>query len=206
MPVSPIHLMENGNEHWWNIREKIFRLHAIKKRGVLSEFIRDLIDDEATAVRKRLICFREQRPLFFDFENAERDSGENIIAVRNAPARQLLQQTRSIPIDNMDTGVSCKLATQIPGKSGIQLEEEQLGTRRHPAHNFSRVNAFTRAVLGYHPRFAEIHLARHLLYQRLRAWCDRRDLKRTLQKPFEEESAHEGGNSRPPALPCPVRI
>ena len=206
MPVPPVHLMENGDEHWWNIREKILRLDAIKKRGVLSEFIRDLVDDEAAAVRERLICFREQRPLFFDFENAERDSGENVIAVRDAPALQLLQQTRSIPIDNMDTRVIRKLATQIPGKSGIQLEEEQLGTGRHPAHNFSRVNAFTRTVFGDHARFAKIHLARHLLHQRFRAWCDRRDLKRTLQKPFEEESAHEGGNSRPPSLPCPVRI
>jgi len=50
-----------------------------------------------------------------------------------------------------------------------------------------------RGVFGNHARFAEIHLARHLLHQRFRAWCDRRDLKRTLQKPFEEESAHEGG-------------
>jgi hypothetical protein len=29
-------------------------------------------------------------------------------------------------------------------------------------------------------------------------------LKRALQKPLEEESAHEGGNSRPPVRPCPV--
>src|SRR5437868_4303784 len=118
MPVSPVHLMKNGDEHRWNIREKILRLHAFKKRGVLSEFIRDLVDDEATAVSKRLICFREQCSLFFDFENAERDSGENIIAVRDAPALQLLQQTRSVPIYNMDTRVIRKLATQIPGKCG----------------------------------------------------------------------------------------
>ena len=90
MPVSPVHLMENCDEHWWDIREKILRLRAIKKRGVLSEFIRDLVDDEATAVRKRLICFREQRPFFIDFENAKRNSGENIIAMRDAPAFQLL--------------------------------------------------------------------------------------------------------------------
>jgi hypothetical protein len=29
-------------------------------------------------------------------------------------------------------------------------------------------------------------------------------LKWTLQKPLEEESAHEGGNSRSPVAPCPV--
>ena len=124
MPVPPVHLMENGDEHWWNIREKILRLHAIKKRGVLSEFIRDLVDDEATAVSKRLICFREQCSLFFDFENAERDSRENVVTVRDAPALQLFQQTRSIPIDNVDARVIRKLAAEIPGKSGIELEEE----------------------------------------------------------------------------------
>ena len=124
MPVSPVYLMENGDEHWWNIREKILRLRAIKKRGVLSEFIRDLVDDEAAALRKRLICFREQRPLFFDFENAERDSGKNIVAVGDAPALQLFRQARGISVDDVDARVIRELASEIPGKGRIQLEEK----------------------------------------------------------------------------------
>ena len=204
MPVPSVYLLENRDEHWRNILEKILRLHAIEDGSMLAQFVRDLVDDEVAAVRERLICFRQQRSLFFDFENAERDSGENVVAVRDAAALQLLQQTRGIPIDNMDARVIRKLATEIPGKSGVQLEQEQSGTGRHPARNFSRVNAFTRAIFGDHARLAKIHLARHLLHKRFRAWSDRRDLKRTLQKPLEEESAHEGGNSRPPVPPCPV--
>ena len=127
MPVPPVYLLENRDEHWRNILEKILRLHAIEEGGMLAQFVRDLIDDEVAAVRERLICFRQQRSLFFDFENAKRNSRENVVTVRYASALQLFQQTRGIPVDNVDPRVFRKLAPEIPGKSGIELEEEQLG-------------------------------------------------------------------------------
>src|SRR5450631_1468229 len=142
MPVPPIHLMENRDEHRRNILEKILRLRALEERGVLAQFVRDLVDDEVAAVRERLVCFLQQGPLLPDFKNAERDSGENVVAVRDAPALQLLRQTRGIPIDDMDARVIRELAAEIPGKGGIQLEKEQLRTRWHPAGNLSRVDAF----------------------------------------------------------------
>jgi len=97
MPVPPVYLLENRDEHWRNILEKILRLHAIEEGSMLAQFVRDLVDDEVTAVRERLICFRQQRSFLFDFENA------------------------------VDARVFRKLAPEIPGKGGIQLEEEQLG-------------------------------------------------------------------------------
>lgn len=180
MPVPPVHLMEDRDEHRWNILEKILRFRAIEQRGVLAQFVRDLVDDEVATVRERLIRFRQQGALLFDFENAERDSGKNVVAVRDAPALQLLRQARGIPVDDVDARVIRELAPEIPGKGGIQLEEEQLGTRRHPAGNLSRVDAFAGAIFRDYARFAKIHLAGHPLHEGLRARYDRRDLKRAL--------------------------
>src|SRR6202008_4466011 len=85
MPVPPVHLMKNRNEHRWNILEKILRLRPIEERGMLAQFVRDLINDEVAAVRERFIRFRQQGAFLFDFENAERDTGKNVVAVRDTP-------------------------------------------------------------------------------------------------------------------------
>ena len=167
MPVPSVYLLENRDEHWWNVLEEILRFHAIEKRGVLSQFVCYLINDEAAAVREGLVRLGQQGTFLVDLENTKRNSGKNVIAVRNPSAFKFLQQTRSIPVDDMHARVIGKLALEIPRKSGIQLEEEQLRSGGHPAGDLAGMDAFARAVLSDYPRFVKIHLVSHPVYQRL---------------------------------------
>ena len=66
--------------------------------------------------------FREQGPLLVDLENAERNSGNDVIAVRDAPALQLIWQSGRVAIDHVNARVIGKLPPEIPGKCRIQLE------------------------------------------------------------------------------------
>ena len=133
MPVPPIQLMENRDEHRGDILEKILRLRAIEERGVLAQLVRDLIDDEMAALRERLIRFREQGALLLDLQNAERDSGKDVVAVRDAPALQLLRQARGISVDDVDAGIVRELAPRSREKAGSSSKRsnwEPAGMRR----------------------------------------------------------------------------
>ena len=70
-------------------------------------------------------------------------------------------------MDDVDARVIRELAPEIRGKGRIELEEQQLRTRRHPSGNLSRVDAFARAVFRDDARFAKIHLARDPLHEGL---------------------------------------
>ena len=132
MAVPPVHLMKDGDEHGRDILQEILRLCGIKKRGVLTQLVRDLIDDEGTAIRECFVRFLQQGAFFLDFEYAERDSGKDVVAVRNTTAPQFLWQIRGIAMDNMNPRIARELALEVAGKSRVQLEEEQLRSRGHP--------------------------------------------------------------------------
>ena len=63
MAVPPVHLVENGDEHWRNILEDVLGFGAIEEGGVLPEFVRDLVDNETAAISQGFISFLQQGPM-----------------------------------------------------------------------------------------------------------------------------------------------
>ena len=72
--------MKHRNKHRWDILQEIFRFVALENGGVLPQLIGDLVDDELTFWLKRIVRLSQQRSFFIDFENAEWNAGENVIA------------------------------------------------------------------------------------------------------------------------------
>ena len=69
---------------------------AIEKGGVLPQLVRHLINDEAAAGRERVVCLLEQGALLFDLENAERNAGNDVVAVCDSGAGQFLRQSGGV--------------------------------------------------------------------------------------------------------------
>src|SRR5437899_7373738 len=97
-----------------------------------------------------------------------------------------------------------KLPLQIPSERRVQLKQEQMRIPRQTSRDLARVHAFTRTIFCNHSPLAEIHLAGDAFHQCFRAGNNRRDLKWTLQKSFEEQGAHKETNSRLARPSCPV--
>ena len=206
MAIPRLRLLKNRDEHRRNILQTILRFGAIEKGGVLPEFVRHLVNDEGAARPERVVRILEQSAFLLDLENAEGDAGENVIALRDAAARELLGETGGVAIDDVDARIIGELPLEVARKGGIEFEEEQLRIGIHPRGQLARMDAFARTVLGDYARLAEIHLARHPLHKRLGAGDDGGDLKRLLQKPFEKQCAHKVANSEPRVPRCPATI
>src|ERR1041385_3646965 len=137
-------LLENGNEHRRNILQAILRFRVLEQRGVLSEFVRYLIDDEAAARRERVVGFPQERPFFVDLQNAERDAGEDVVAVGETETLQFLRKPRRITMNDVDPGIISELPFQIARESRIQFEQKQVRVNAHPAGDPARVDTFAR--------------------------------------------------------------
>src|SRR6266566_2481326 len=74
------YFVKHGDKHRRDILQKIFRFVALENGGVLPQLIGDLVDDELTFRLKRIVRLSQQRALLIDFENAEWNAGENVIA------------------------------------------------------------------------------------------------------------------------------
>ena len=122
--VARLRLLENGDEHRRNILQTVLRFSAIKKCGVLPEFIRHLVNDEGAAAAERVVGVLEESTFLFDLENAERDAGKDVIALRDAATAQFLGKTGRIAIDDVDTRIIGKLPLEIAGKGGIEFEKK----------------------------------------------------------------------------------
>src|SRR2546423_15708304 len=69
MAVSPLHFVEDGDEHRRNVLEHVLGFGAIENRSVLPQLVGHLINDKAPAVRQGFVGFFEKRPFLFDGEN-----------------------------------------------------------------------------------------------------------------------------------------
>src|SRR6516162_1930458 len=184
------YFVKHRDKHRRNILQKIFRFVALENGRVLPQLISDLVDDELTFWLKRIVRLSQQRAFFIDFENAEWNARENVIARSESAAFQLVRQRGRIAMNHMHATIPCKLPFQCSGQRGVKLEEEQMRIRSHPSRDLTRVHAFPRAILRDHARLSEIHLARDAFHQCLRTGNDGRDLKRTLQETLEKKCAH----------------
>ena len=84
--VARLRFLKNGDEHRRNILQTILRFRAIEKGGVLPEFVRHLVNNEGAAGAQRVVGILEESAFLLDLENAERNAGEDVIALRNAAA------------------------------------------------------------------------------------------------------------------------
>ena len=93
--------------------QKIFRLRVSKNFGVLSQFVRYLVNNKAPTRSEGIMRFLQQRTFLCDIQNTERNAGENIIALRDATMVEFLGQGRCVSIEDMNAGVIQKLPLQI---------------------------------------------------------------------------------------------
>src|SRR4051812_26093885 len=96
--IPPARLVKYGDEHRRNILEHVFGFRPVENRGVLSKLVGHLIDDEPAAVRERFVSFLQERAFLFDLENAERDPGQDVIALWNSAPLQFFRQLRGVAI------------------------------------------------------------------------------------------------------------
>jgi len=158
--------VKHRDKHWRDILQEIFRFPVLEQRGVLLQFVSDLINDETAAGRQRIICFPQERAFLVDLENAERDARQDIVAASNAAALELERQRSCIPMDHMDTRIGRELPLERTRKCCVKLEQEQMRIWIHSSRNLARVHAFTWPVLGDHAWLAKIHFARDAFHQR----------------------------------------
>src|SRR5260370_7706497 len=155
--VPTVRFLENSDEHGRNVMKTIFGLRSFENSGVLLQFVRDLINDEAAASRERVMSLLQQRALFVDLQNAKRDARNDVIARVDTASAQFQQKARGVVVDNMDARVVTKLALQIARKSRVELEEQQLTIPPHPTRDFTGMHPFAPTVLADHAAPAETY-------------------------------------------------
>src|SRR5262245_4203530 len=153
------------DKHWRDILQKIFRFVALKNGGVLPQLIGDLVNDKFAFRFECIVRLSEQCALLINLENAERNTGENVIARSESAAFQFVRQRGRIPMNHMHPTITCKLAFQGFGECRIEFKQEQMRILSHPSRDLARVHAFAGTVFRDHTRLREIHFAGDTLHQ-----------------------------------------
>src|SRR5205814_2786763 len=86
------YFVKHRDKHWRDILQEIFLFVALDNRGVLPQFIGDLVNDKLAVRLKRIVRLSQQCTLLLDLKNAERNAGENVIARSESAAFQLVRQ------------------------------------------------------------------------------------------------------------------
>ena len=118
--------MKNGDKHRRDILQEIFRFGALKNRGVLFQFVCDLVNNETAARPERIIRFSQERAFLVDLENAEWNARKNVIAASDAATFQLEWQRRCVTMDHMHARIACKLPLKSTRERRIEFEQEQM--------------------------------------------------------------------------------
>ncbi len=69
--IERLHLLKNGDEHGGYILQEVLRLCVFEERGVLLQFVRDLINDETAPRRERIVGFLQKGAFLVDLKDAE---------------------------------------------------------------------------------------------------------------------------------------
>src|SRR5438067_1907081 len=103
------YFVKYSDKHWRDILQEIFRFIALENRGVLPQFVGDLVNDKLAVWLKRIVRLSQQCTLLLDLENAEGDARQNVIARSESAAFQLARQRRCIAMDHVHATIACKL-------------------------------------------------------------------------------------------------
>ena len=125
--------MKNSDEHWRDILQEVFRFSVLEKRGMLLQFVCDLVNNETAASRQRIIRFSQEGAFLVDLEDAERNTGKDIVAESDAAPFELVRQRSGVTMDHMHARVARELPLESARERRVELEQEQMRIRTHPA-------------------------------------------------------------------------
>src|SRR5438132_2721470 len=111
--VLAVRFFENCDEHWRNVLQKILGRGVLEDFRVLLQLVGDLVDNEATAGRERIVRFLKKLALLVELKNAERNARDNVIARGDSPTPQFQRKMGRIVVDNLNTRITIELAAQI---------------------------------------------------------------------------------------------
>ena len=89
--------------------QEIFGFSVLEKFGVLLQLVRDLVDDKSAAGRERVVRLLKKSALLVDLQNAEWNSGNDVVAGFDLPAMKFPLQVRSVVVDHMDSWIVTEL-------------------------------------------------------------------------------------------------
>ena len=95
--VQFLRLSKNRDEHGRNILQEVFRVRMLENRGVLLQLVSHLINDEAAVIGQSVMRLAQKRAFLIDIQDAEGNSGNNVIALRNTPALAIRPAKRRRP-------------------------------------------------------------------------------------------------------------
>src|SRR5205085_12421663 len=104
--------VKHRDKHWGDILQKIFRFVALENSGVLPQLIGDLVNDKLAVGLKCIVRLSQQRAFLLDFENTERNAGENVVTRIEPATFQLIRQRRRVSMNDVYAWVAGKLALQ----------------------------------------------------------------------------------------------
>src|SRR5512132_654475 len=118
------YFVKHRDKHWRDILQKIFRFVALENCGVLPQLVGYLVNDKLAVRLKRIVRLSQQCALLLDLENAERNTGENVIARSESAAFQLERQRSRIALNHMHASIACKLPFQCPRQRRVEFEQK----------------------------------------------------------------------------------
>jgi hypothetical protein len=171
-----------------DVLQAILGLRTWKLRGVLAQFIRELVDDECRGGFwcKRFKGLFEERPLGLDLHGAEGDAGNNVIAMLDAALVEFDGDIIRRRVDHMDAVVVTELVAQVIRKFRVQLKQQQGRSLVHLAHNLPGVAAFARSIFYDDAWLGKIKFAGYQADQLLGTRDNGGYLHRAGQEPFKE--------------------
>ena len=131
---------------------------------MVHELIRHLIDDERRAGmrRERVEGVLQELPLFCGFEDAERNAGNDIVAVFDAAFGQLGGELRRVLMEHGHPRVATELLLKMLRQFRVEFKKEQARVGVHPVDDLASVATLSGAKFGDHPRSTEVHSAGYL--------------------------------------------
>jgi hypothetical protein len=202
MPVG--RLVEFRHEHRRQVLQAVLGLDSGEMAAVADQLIGHLVDDEGGVVVRGegIVGAAEQFALLFRLQDAEGDSGDDVVAMGEAALEEFLGERSGIAVENRNPGIAPELTFQVLGKFGVEFEQYDPGIRVHAADDLPGMAAFARSILDDDPRLAEVHLPAHLADQGAGTGNYGSDLEGTLQESLEENGAHSGALGKEAATIC----
>src|SRR6476659_1363001 len=114
--------VKHRDKHWRDILQKIFRFGALENGGVLPQLIGDLVNDKLAVRLKRIVRLSQKCALLLDLENAERNTGEKIIARIESASLQFVWQRGRIAMNHMHAPIARKLPFQCSCQLRVEFK------------------------------------------------------------------------------------
>ena len=174
---------------WRHVKQTTLAALEVKEL-VLAKLQRKLIGDEYALRSHGTGDAGEQLFSQLALHDGEGNARNNVIGLAAAVPFQRLRQVQRIPMHHRHPGVPGKLLHQMLNKMFVQLDENKLGGRAHPAGDLPGVASFTRPEFDDHPGLRKIHALGRLAGQKRRTRHEVAHLDGVGQQSFEKQETH----------------